>query len=80
MRLRFLQTLLRKKSTSIDPNRIDYEESEDDSLISSLSPTINHRLSSSSTILCSNSFISLNHRLRQSTPSLFPTPSTSSTS
>jgi len=71
MRLRLLQTIFRKQSISTDPNRIDYEESEDDSQTTSLS---------SSTILFPNSFIPLNHHLRQSTPSLFPTqPSTSST-
>ncbi|CAF4354133.1 unnamed protein product [Rotaria socialis] len=87
MRLRLVQTLYRKHSISTDPNRIDYEESEDGSLTSSLplSASINHRLSSSSNVLFPTSFISSNHRLRQSTPSLFPTfstsqPSTSSTS
>jgi hypothetical protein len=77
MRLRLLQTLYRKQSISTEPNRIDYEESEDESLTSSLSSSINHRLSSSSIILSPSSFISPNHRLRQSTPSLFPTLSSS---
>ncbi|CAF3769909.1 unnamed protein product [Rotaria magnacalcarata] len=87
MRLRLVQTLYRKHSISTDPNRIDYEESEDGSLTSSLplSTSINHRSSSSSNVLFPTSFISSNHRLRQSTPSLFPTfsssqPSTSSIS
>jgi hypothetical protein len=76
MRLRLLQTLYRKQSLSTEPNHIDYEESEDESLTSS----INHRLSSSSIILSPSSFISPNHRLRQSTPSLFPTLSSSQSS
>ncbi len=86
MRLRLLQTVYRKQSVSTEPNRTNYEESEDESLTSALSSSsINHRLSSSSIILSPSSFISPNHRLRKSTPSLFPTfstsqPSTSSTS
>lgn len=64
MRLRLYHTILRKQSISTD----HHEESEDDSITSSLS---------SSAILFPNSFIPLNHRLRQSTPSLFPTLSSS---
>lgn len=66
MRLRLYQTIIRKQSLSTE----HYEESEDDSLTSS-------SLSASSTILSPNSFIPPNHRLRQSTPSLFPTLSSS---
>ncbi|CAF1026293.1 unnamed protein product [Rotaria sordida] len=72
LRLRLLLTLYRKQPNSTN---IDYEESEDGSLTTSLPllSSINHRLSSSSTILFPTSFISSNHHLRQSTPSLFPT-------
>ena len=71
MGLRLIQTLQRRQSISIDPSRIDYEESEDESLPSSpltLSNTDIHHLSSSNDIY-SNSSIEPNH-LRQSTPSL----------
>ncbi|CAF0835245.1 unnamed protein product [Adineta steineri] len=86
IRLRLLQTLHRKHSTATELNRTDYEESDDESLTSPLSSSsATNRLSSSSIILSPSSFISPNHRLRQSTPSLFPTissslPSTSSAS
>jgi hypothetical protein len=76
MRLRLMQSIYRKQSFSTDPTRFDYEESEDESLSSSLS-LLNHRLSSSSIILSPTSFIPINHHLRQSTPSLFPTLSSS---
>jgi len=78
MRLRLLQTLYRRQSISTDPTRIDYEESEDESIISPsspLSPLLSsqeqrHRLSSS-TVIFPSSFVAPSHRLRQSTPSLF---------
>ncbi|UJR14631.1 hypothetical protein I4U23_001625 [Adineta vaga] len=71
MRLRLLQTIHRKQSTSTDNHRIDYEESEDECLMSPLSSSIG---------LSPSSFISPNHRLRQSTPSLFPAISSSQSS
>jgi hypothetical protein len=73
MNLRLIQILQRKQSISTDPNKIDYEESEDESIPSSpltFSNIENHRLSSSTGIY-SNSNIESNHHLRQSTPSLF---------
>lgn len=82
MRLRLFQTIFRKQSLSTEaPCLDDDEESEDESLTSPVSSSsINHRLSSSSTILSPSSFIPLNHRLRQSTPALSSSqPSTSST-
>ncbi len=48
MRLRLLQTIIRKQPISTDSVRFDYEESEDDSLTSPLTFSINHRSSSSS--------------------------------
>ncbi|CAF1539373.1 unnamed protein product [Adineta ricciae] len=80
MRLRLLPTIHRNHSTSTDPHRHDYEESEDECLISPLSTSVNQRLSSSSIVLSPSSFISPNHRLRQSTPSLFPTLASSQSS
>jgi hypothetical protein len=74
MRLRLIQTLHRRQSLSTDHSRIDYEESEDESLPSSplsLSNNENHRLSSS-TGTYSTSILEPKHYLRQSTPSLFP--------
>ncbi|CAF3535619.1 unnamed protein product [Rotaria sordida] len=70
MRLRLIHTLNRKQSISTDHTRIDYEDSEDESLPSSSSNTENHRLSSSFGI-DSNSTKESNHRLRLSTPCLF---------
>lgn len=78
MGLRLIQTLHRRLSISTDHTRIDYEESEDESLSSSpLSSSVNenHRLSSSAGIYSSSSR-EPNHRLRQSTPSLFHSPKT----
>lgn len=80
MRLRLLPTIHRNHSTSTDPHRLDYEESEDECLLSPLSTSVNQRLSSSSIVLSPSSFISPNHRLRQSTPSLFPALSSSQSS
>jgi hypothetical protein len=70
MRLRLIQTIHRRQSISTDHSRIDYEESEDESIPSSPSTTENHRLSSSTGIY-SNSIHDSKHHLRQSTPSLF---------
>ncbi|CAF3543864.1 unnamed protein product [Adineta steineri] len=70
--LRLMQTLQRRQSISTDPTRIDYEESEDESIPSSpltFSNTDNHHLSSSTDIY-SNLNIEPKHHLRQSTPSL----------
>lgn len=81
MRLRLIQTLHRRLSISTEHTRIDYEESEDESLSSSpLSSSVNenHRLSSSAGIYPTSSRAS-NSNLRQSTPSLFHSPVTQCT-
>jgi hypothetical protein len=70
MRLRLIQTIHRRQSISTDHSRIDYEESEDESIPSSPSTTDNHRLSSSTGIY-SKSIKESHHHLRKSTPSLF---------
>ncbi|CAF3744061.1 unnamed protein product [Rotaria sp. Silwood1] len=78
MRLRLIHTLNRKQSISTDHTRIDYEDSEDESLPSSSSNNENHRLSSSVGIY-SNSTKESNHRLRQSTPCLFQSTTNNNT-
>ncbi|CAF4245295.1 unnamed protein product [Rotaria sp. Silwood2] len=70
MRLRLIHTLNRKQSISTDNTRLDYEDSEDESILSSSSNNENHRLSSSVGIYSSSTKES-NHCLRQSTPCLF---------
>ena len=60
MRLRLIQTLHRRQSHSTDYTRIDYEDSEDESLPSSPQSSDPHHLNSSAS----------NHHLRQSTSSL----------
>lgn len=69
MRLRLVQALHRRQSHSTDHTRIDYEESEDESLPSSPFSSDPHRLSSS-TGIPSTSNLQNHHHLRQSTPSL----------
>ncbi len=70
MRLRSIQTFYRRQSLSTDHTRIDYEDSEDESIPSSPISSENHRLSSS-TGNYSNPIPGSNRYLRQSTPSLF---------
>ncbi|CAF4054248.1 unnamed protein product, partial [Rotaria magnacalcarata] len=70
MRLRLMHPMTRRQSLSTDHTRIDYEDSEDESLSSSLSNHENQRLSSSVGIYSTLTFQS-NHHLRQSTPCLF---------
>ncbi|CAF4183124.1 unnamed protein product [Rotaria socialis] len=70
MRLRLMHPMTRRQSLSTDHTRIDYEDSEDESLSSSLSNHENQRLSSSAGIYSTLTFQS-NHHLRQSTPCLF---------
>lgn len=70
MRLRLAHSLNRRQSLSTDHTGIDYEDSEDESMLSSPSNNENQRLSSSVGIY-SNSNVQPNKRLRQSTPCLF---------
>ena len=65
-----MQTFHRRQSISTDHPRIDYEESEDESIPSSSFSSDNHRLSSSAGIYPTTIF-EPNPDLRQSTPSLF---------
>jgi hypothetical protein len=75
MRLRLIQTFHRRQSISTDHTRIDYEESEDESIPSSSFSSDNNRLSSSAGIY-PTTILEPNHHLRQSTPSLFHSPKT----
>jgi hypothetical protein len=73
MRLRLIQTFHRRQSISTDHTRIDYEESEDESIPSSplsSSNIENHHLNSSTGNYL-NSILEPNNHLRQSIPSLF---------
>jgi hypothetical protein len=73
MRLRLIQTFHRRQSISTDYTRVDYEESEDESIPSSSFSSDNHRLSSS-VGLYSTTILESNPHLHQSTPSLFHSP------
>jgi len=78
MCLRLIQTIQRRQSISTEHTRVDYEESEDESLPSSPFSSENHHLSSSTGVY-SNSILEPNHHRRQSTPSLFHSTKTQCT-
>lgn len=81
MRLRLIQTLNRRQSISNDNAGIEYEESEDECMLSSSlsSSNADSRRLSSSVGIYSNSSIEPNQRLRQSTPCLYQSPNKTKT-